>query len=191
MSIEESFPIAYVDARTTKLNICELFLMVPFPARPQKLFWECLGGMAVPTRKARLVGLLLALTRQTASALLELSSPTSTSWRGLCWQPDWASYWLSAHALAPWDCTWSLHGHGLNFAASSTLGSSKRSFSVNDWRAAIPWLVLGGPWKACLRLHKIGRSPTRRFLKKTPQLVGILVLKTTTPQLVGVHVEPL
>jgi hypothetical protein len=28
-------------------------------------------------------------------------------------------------------------------------------------------------------------------LKKTPQLVGILVLKTRTPQLVGVLVEPL
>jgi hypothetical protein len=70
-------------------------------------------------------------------------------------------------------------------------GPQKDFFAINDWCAAIHWLVLGGPWKACLRPHKIGQSPTRRFLKKTLLLVGILVLKTTTPQLVGVLVEPL
>ncbi len=51
----------------------------------------------------------------------------------------------------------------------------KEFFDVNDWRAAIRWLVLGGPWKAHSRPHKIGQSPTRRFLTKNPQLVGILV----------------
>ena len=70
-------------------------------------------------------------------------------------------------------------------------GPQKDFFAINEWRSAIHWLVLGGPWKARSGPHKIGQSPTRRFLKKTPQLVGILVLKTRTPQLVGVLVEPL
>ncbi len=109
------------------------FLRSHFPLVPKK-FLECLGGMAAPTRKASLVGLLLALTRQAASALLELSSPTSTSWCGLCRQPDWAPYRLGAHVLAPWDCSWSLQGHGPNSTASSTLGSSTRIF--HHW-----WLV--------------------------------------------------
>ncbi len=59
-------------------------------------------------------------------------------------------------------------------------------FAVNDCRAAIRWLVFGGPWKACLQPHKIGQSPTRRVFKKAPQLVGLLVFN-----LVGVRVEPL
>jgi hypothetical protein len=121
-----------------------------------KKFWERLGGTAVPTRKARLDGLLLTLTRQAASALLELSSPTSTRWHGLCRKPDWAPSRLCTRALAPWDCSWSLQGHGSNSAASSTSGSLKRIFTVNEWRAAMCWLVLGGPWKAWLRPHKTG-----------------------------------
>ncbi len=84
--------------------------------------------MAVPTRIARLVGLLLAWTRQAASALLELSSPSSTSWRGLCRQSNWAPCWLGTHVLAPWDRSWSLQGHDPNSTASSTLGSSERIF---------------------------------------------------------------
>jgi hypothetical protein len=63
----------------TKFDFCKLFLAVPFTAHPPKKFLERLGRMAVPTKKTRLVGLLLALTRQAASALLELSSSTSTS----------------------------------------------------------------------------------------------------------------
>ncbi len=98
-----------------------------FPLVPQKI-WERLGGMAVPTRKARLVGLLLALTRWAASALLELSSPTSTSWCGLSRQPDWAPCPLGARTVAPWDCSQSLQGHETNSAASSTSGSLKRFF---------------------------------------------------------------
>jgi hypothetical protein len=43
-------------------------------------------------------------------------------------------------------------------------GPQKGFFVVDDWRAAICWLVLGGPWKACSWPHKIGQSPTRRFL---------------------------
>jgi hypothetical protein len=54
-------------------------------------------------------------------------------------------------------------------------GPQKDFFAVDDWCAAIRWLVLGGPWKACLWPHKIGQSPTSRFLTKNPQLVGILV----------------
>ncbi len=90
-----------------------------------------------------LVGLLLALTWQAASALLELSSSTSSSRRGLCQQPDWASHRLGARALAPWACSWSLQGHEPNFATSSTSGSSKRFFCHQ-------WLVcsnmLSCPW---------------------------------------------
>ncbi len=118
-----------------------------FPLVPQKI-WERLGRTAVPTRKARLVGLLLALTRQAASALLELSRPTSTSWCGLSWQPDWAPCQLGARALAPWDCSWSLQGHETNSAASSTLGSLKRFF-CRQWLAcsnvlAYSWWSLEG-----------------------------------------------
>jgi hypothetical protein len=35
------------------------------------------------------------------------------------------------------------------------------------------WLVLGGPWKACLQPHKIGQSPTRMLSKTRPQPVGV------------------
>ncbi len=110
-----------------------------------------------------LVGLLLALTRWAASALLELSSSTSSSWRGLCQWPDWALHRLGARALAPWACSWSLQGHEPNSTASSTLGPSKRIFH-HQWLVcsntlACPWWSL----EACLRPHKIGQSPTRRF----------------------------
>ncbi len=75
-----------------------------------------------------LVGLLLALTWWAASALLELSSSTLSSWRGLCRQTDLAPHRLGARALAPWACSWSLQGHEPNSTASGTLGSSKRFF---------------------------------------------------------------
>ncbi len=64
-------------------------------------------------------------------------------------------------------------------------GPRKEFFAVDDQRAAICWLVLGGPWKACSRPHKIGQSPTRRVFEKAPQLVGILVFN-----LAGILVEP-
>ncbi len=112
-----------------------------------------LGRMAVPTRKGSLgkdipsigtlVGLLLASTWQAASALLEPSSSTLSSWCGLCRQPDWAPHWLGTRALAPRACSWSLQGHKPNSAASSTSGSSKRFFCRR-------WLVcsntLSHPW---------------------------------------------
>ncbi len=106
----------------------------PISCSSPKKFWERLGGTAVPTRKAKLAGLLLASTRQAASALLELSSSTSSSWHGLCQQPEWALYQLGAHALAPWACSWSLQGHEPNSATSSTSGSSK-SFFCRRWLA--------------------------------------------------------
>ncbi len=104
--------------------------------------------MAVPMRKARLVGLLLVSTRWAASGLLELSSPTSTSWCGLCQQPDWALCRHGARTLAPWDRSWSLQGHGPNSAASITLGSSNRIFH-RQWLAcsnvlACSWWSLEG-----------------------------------------------
>ncbi len=69
-----------------------------------------------------LVGLLLASTWQAASALLELSSSTLSSWCGLCQRPGWAPYRLSAHALAPWACSWSLQGHKPNGRCKGTVG---------------------------------------------------------------------
>jgi hypothetical protein len=32
-------------------------------------------------------------------------------------------------------------------------GPLKEFFAIDDWRAAMCWLVLGGPWKACLQPH--------------------------------------
>ncbi len=122
-----------------------------------------------------LVGLLLALNWQAASALLELSSSISSSWCGLCWQPDWAPHQLGAHVLAPWACFWSLQGHKPDSAASGTLGSSKwffcRQWLVCSNTLACPWWSLEG----LLAAVQNWLSPTRRFLMKNPQLVVILV----------------
>ncbi len=117
-----------------------------------------LGGTAIPMRKGSrgknipsnwtLVGSLLASTWQAASALLEPSSSTLSSWCGLCRQPDWAPYRLCARALAPWACSWSLQGHEPNSAVSGTSGSSKRFF-CRWWLAcsntlSCPWWSLEG-----------------------------------------------
>ncbi len=120
----------------------------PISRSSPKKFWERLGGTAAPMRKARLAGLLLASTRQAASALLELSSSTLSSWCGLCQWPDWAPHQLGACALAPWACSWSLQGHKPNSAASSTSGSLKRFF-CRRWLAcsnllACSWWSLEG-----------------------------------------------
>ncbi len=95
-----------------------------------------------------LVGLLLALTWQAASTLLQLSSSPSSSWCGLCQQPDWAPRRLGTRVLAPWACSWSLQGHKPNSAVSSTSGSSKRIF-CHWWLAcsnmlACSWWTLEG-----------------------------------------------
>ncbi len=138
----------------TKFYFCEFFFAVPF----LRIFLRCLGGMAIPLRKGSLgkdipsvgtlIGLLLALTWQAASALLEPSSSTSFSWCGLCRRPDWAPHQLGARTIAPWACSWSLQGHKPNSAASSTSGSSKRFF-CRQWFAcsdtlACPWWSLEG-----------------------------------------------
>ncbi len=114
-----------------------------------------------------LVGLLLALTWQAASALLGLASLPSTSWCGLYWWPNWSPYlpWCSRAR------TRGLFLESLGLWAQlrriALWGPWKDFFAIDDWRAAMCWLVLGGLWKACLRLHKIGQSPTRRFSKNT------------------------
>ncbi len=189
-SVEGMFLTMYVDFQQNEILFLRVVSRGPISCSSPPKFWERLGGMAVPTRKARLAGLLRASTRQAASALLELSSSTLSSWQGLCQQPDWAPHRLGARTLVPCACSWSLQGHEPNSTASSTSGSSKDFFAINDrpddWRAAMCWLVLGGPWKACLWSHKTGQSPTRRVIEKTPQLVGVLVFN-----LVSVLVEPL
>ncbi len=122
-----------------------------------------------------LVDLLLASTRQAASALLELSSSTSSSWCGLCQQPDWAPHRLGNCTLAPWACSWSLQGHEPNSSASSILGSLKRFFR-RWWLAcsntlACPWWSLEG-----LLVATQNRPISyKKVLDKNPQLVGILV----------------
>jgi hypothetical protein len=109
--------------------------------------------MAIPTRKGSLwkdipsvgmlVGLLFASTWRAASALLEPSSSTSSSWCGLCRQPDWAPHQLGACTIAPWACAWTLQGHKPNFTVSSTSGSPKRIF-YHWWSACSD--TLSRPW---------------------------------------------
>jgi hypothetical protein len=111
--------------------------MVPFlvlnenfwDASAERLFLQGKGnlGKDIPSI-GMLVGLLLASTWWAASALLEPSSSTSSSWCGLCPRPDWAPHWLGACTLAPRACSWTLQGHEPNYAASSTSGSSKKIF---------------------------------------------------------------
>ncbi len=132
-----------------------------------------------------LVGLLLALTWQAASALLGLASLPSASWCGLCWQPDWSSYQLGTRVRVPGVRSWSLQGLVPYSTASSTSGSLRRFFAIDDQRAAIRWLVLGGPWKACLWPHKIGQPPTRRLLKKNLSLLAFLSWKKKLPSLLA------
>ncbi len=137
-----------------------------FPLVPPKKR-EYLGRTAVPTRKAKLIGLLLALTRWAASALLELSSPISTSWRDIRRWPDWAPYWLCACVLATWDHSWSLQGHGPNSAAGSTLGSSKRFFlplMIGVQQCAALFLVVLGRL-ACGRTKSTNLQPEGSWRK--------------------------
>ncbi len=118
-----------------------------------------------------LVGLLLALTWQAASALLELSSSTLSSWRGLCRRPDWAPHRLSARALAPWACSWSLQGHKPDSAANGTSGSLKGIFlplmiGVQKY-AGLSLVVLG-------RLAR-GRTKSANLLPKGSCKLGSLL----------------
>ncbi len=63
-------------------------------------------------------------------------------------------------------------------------------FAVDDWHAAIRWLILGGPWKACSRPHKIGQSPIRRFLNNLAACWCSCLVKTG-PRLAVVLIKPL
>ncbi len=122
-----------------------------------------------------LVGLLLASTRQAASALLELSSSTSSSWRGLCQWPDWSPHWLGDRALAPWACSWSLQSHEPNSAAGGSSGSLRRFFCrwwlVCSITLVCPWWSLEG----MLAAAQNWLISYKKVLDKSPQLVGILV----------------
>jgi hypothetical protein len=151
-----------------------------------------LGGTACSFKKGSLgrdmpsvgmlVGLLLALTWQAASDLLELSSSTLSSWRGLCRQPDWAPHRLGDRALAPWALSGSLQGHEPNSAASGTLGSSERFF-CRQWLACSNMLVC--PWWSLEGLLAAAQNwPIfyKKVLDKNPQLVGILVCHEGTSE---------
>ncbi len=162
----------YVDACTTKFIFAICFLWSHFLLATKHFETPWQNGCSYKKGSlgrdmpsiGTLVSLLLALTWQAASALLGLSSLTSSCWHGLCQWLDWAPYQLGACTLAPWDRSWSLQGHKPNSAASSTSGSLNIFFAIYDWHAAMCWLVLGGPWKACLLPQKTGQSSTRRFL---------------------------
>jgi hypothetical protein len=136
-----------------------------------------------------LVGLLLALTWQAASALLKLSSSTSSSWRGLCQQPDWAPHQLGAQALATWACSWSLQGHDTNSATSGTLGSSERIF---HW-----WWLACSNTLACLWWSLEGLLAAAQnwpiFYKKVLDKKSLACRHSCVPwrKLVDILVEPL
>ncbi len=135
-----------------------------------------------------LVGLLLALTRQAASALLELSSSTLSSWRGLCRRPDWAPHRLGARVLAPWACSWSLQGHKPNSAMRSTLGSSKRFFCLR-------WLVcsntLACSWWSLEGLLVATQNWPISYQKVLANLSACWHSCLPWKKLVGILVEPL
>ncbi len=146
---------------------------------------RCLGRTACSSEKGSLgrdmssvgtlVGLLLALTWWAASALLEQSSSTSSSWCGLCQWPDWAPHWLGDRTLAPWAWSWSLQGHEPNSATSGTLGSSKRFF-CHHWLACSNTLVC--PWWSLEGLLAAAQNwpiSYKKVLGKNPQLVSIFV----------------
>jgi hypothetical protein len=133
-----------------------------------------------------LVGLLLALTRQAASALLGLASLPSTSWCSLCRRLDWSPYRLGACMHVPGDRSWSLQGRVPNSATSSTLGSSKRFF-CHQWLVCInvlacSWWSLEGLLTAAQnwpisyqKVLKNTSSACRRSCVPWRKLVGILV----------------
>ncbi len=138
----------------TKLHFCELFLAVPFLVLNKKN-WDALAERLFLREKAVLektylasgcwLAYCFASTWWAASALLEPSSSTTSSWCGLWRQPDWASHRFGTHALAPPPraCSWSLQGHKPNSATNSTSGFLTRFFCC--W-----WLTcsntLSRPW---------------------------------------------
>ncbi len=80
-------------------------------------------------------------TWQAAFTLLAPASIPSTLWCRLCWQPDWAPFWLGACTCAP-DHSWSIQTCRSNFTASCTPGSLG-GISLNDRRVA---MTLTCPW---------------------------------------------
>ncbi len=190
------FPMVCIDASTTKFYFCKLFLAVPFlvgnknfemPRRNGCSYEKGSLGRDMPS-VGTLVCLLLVLTWQGASALLELSSPTSTRWHGLCRQTDWAPYQLGARALAPWDRSWSLQGHEPNSATSSTSGTSKRFFCC--W-----WLVwsdvLACSWWSLEGLLAAAQNCPISYQKVLVNFSACWHSCMPWKKLVGILVEPL
>ena len=123
-----------------------------------------------------LVGLLLALTWQAASALLGLASLPSTSWCGFCQRLDWSPYWLGARTM------------GL-FLESSGLGAQLRckwQFGVLEKNFRCQWLacsnLLACSWWSLEGLLAATQNWPISYQKVLVKLVGILVLKTTVPR---------
>jgi hypothetical protein len=147
------FPMAYIDTRTKKNVFTSYFLRSHFLFVMKILRtsrWDDCSYEKGSLRKdipsiGTLVGLLLALTWQAASALLGLANLPLTSWRGLCQWSDWPPIGLArVHAY-----------QGIVLRVFRVMdptppqvalrGPWKDFFAINDWRTAIHWLVLGGP----------------------------------------------
>ncbi len=151
----------------------------------QRKFLRRLGGMAVPTRKAVLEETCLALGCWLACCLPwlgELLLPCEGYQAQYC-PADVAS--ADNQTGLPIGLALARSHHRLALGVFRVTrptplrvapwGPQKEFFTANDRRAAIRWIILGDPWKACSLPHKIGQSPTWRFLTKNPQLVDILV----------------
>ncbi len=188
-SVEDTFSTAYLDARTTKFYFCKFFLAVPFPARLPK---KSENVSVERLFQAMLAGLLLALTRQAASALLELSSPTLTSWRDFFQWPEWAPYWLGACTPAPWDRS-----------RRRVMGPTLLQVALwGPWKEFSPSMI-GVQQCAGLFLVVLGRlahghtKPANLLTEGSHKLLSLLAFLSwncifePTLQLVGVLVEPL
>ncbi len=166
---------AYLDARTTNF-FHEIFQRGSISC----LSWKILrrsrrngcsykkGGLG---RNKPCIG---DLTWQAASSLLGLASiPSATSWWGLCLQPNWAPYWLGTRARTPGDCSWSLQPKSTgSHTPGSLLGIFGHQRLASSNALACPW------WSLEELLTTAPNWPIsyqKRFLRKTPQLVGVLV----------------
>jgi hypothetical protein len=121
VSVEHMLLTAYLDACATFFFASWLlqshFLLVKIPSEKDPMEWKFLCKKKSYKRHTCIED----STWLTAFALLAPASLGSTSWCGLCQQPDcWAPYWLGAHARAPGDCLWSIKTRRPNSAVSYT-----------------------------------------------------------------------
>jgi hypothetical protein len=116
--------MANVDALITKFYCYEFFLVVPLITwweTSEKYLTERLFlAKRCLTRDTPAFGMLVGLLLLHFQCQLATIKPLT---RGLSRRPDWAHFWLCAHAGAPENHSWSVQPRGPNSAANSTLGS--------------------------------------------------------------------